>query len=320
MPINLSPNELIRERHFLVTKKEAKQTRSGDTYYQLELSDPTGKVEAKIWGNNLGQCNFDVGKVVELNGKTQEYNGKLSLIIDSCQVVENASAQEFSTITPTLVFDIETVGKKFEELDHKEQDYLLHNLNKDDDEEIAKSKTALWSLFGFVCAIGCYNPHTNKGMVLALTPGEALDLKPESEDYIYKSFATEKELLEEFWKIAESYEKFVTYNGDSFDFPYLVIRSGINRVKVPIQIKKWSEDIIDLQNKFKQSNRSFKLEMLCKAFGVENPKEAGVSGGDVAVLFDQKEYNTIADYVSRDAYSTSKLYLVWKEFMSGEKY
>lgn len=320
MAIKISPNELIRDRHFLVLNKEMKQTRSGDSYYVLELSDSSGKIEAKIWNNNIAHCNFEVGKVIEISGKSQEYNGRVGLIIDSCQVVENEDASGYSPKTPTLVFDIETVGKKFDELDEKEQEYLLNNLSKDDeDKEAAKLKTALWSLFGYVCAIGCFNPDTKKGVVLSLTPGEVQELTPESDNFTYKSFPDEKSLLDEFWKVAESYERFVTYNGDSFDFPYLLIRSGINRVKVPIAFKKWSENVIDLQNKFKQSNRAFKLEMLCKAFGVENPKEAGVSGGDVSTLFEKKEYNTIADYVSRDAYSTSGLYLIWKEYMSGEK-
>ncbi len=323
MAINITPNELIRDRHFLVVSKETKQTKSGDAYYVLELSNSSGKIEAKIWNNNIAHCNFEVGKIIELNGKSQEYNGKVGLIIDSCQVVDNEETANYSPTVPTLVFDIETVGKKFEELDAKEQDYLLNNLLKnDEDKEEAKKKTALFSIFGFVCAIGCYNPGTDRGIVLCLTPGESRELVPESEAYSYECFADEKNLLKRFWEITEKYEKFVTYNGDNFDFPYLIIRSGINRVKVPMAIKKWSDDVIDLQNKIRQGSgqhSAFKLEMLCKAFGVENPKEAGVSGGEVTSLFEKKEYNTIADYVSRDAFSTSRLYLIWKEYMSGEK-
>jgi len=85
-----------------------------------------------------------------------------------------------------------------------------------------------------------------------------------------------------------------------------------------LEIRKWSENFIDLQNKIKQSNRPYKLEFLCKAFGIENPKEEGVHGDAVNQLFDDKDYQKIADYVSRDAFSTSQLYLVWKEFMSGQ--
>ena len=315
MAIKFGANELIRDEHFLVLKKENKQTSKGDIYYQLELSKPEGIIEGKIWNNNIPQCNLEQGKIIEVNGKTQEYNGKISLIIDSCQIVENENSEEYKASIKTMVFDIETVGKKFEELDEVEQDYLLNNLEKaTEDKEEAKKKTGLYSIFGKVCAIGAYNPSSNKGIVLLI--GEK-DLVPEKENYSYKIFANEKDLLTEFWKIAAEYELFVTYNGDTFDFPYLVIRSGINRVKVPFEVKKWGSDkFIDLQTKIRQSH-GFKLEILCKAFGIENPKEAGVHGNDVNDLFDNKDFQKIADYVARDAYSTTQLYLIWKEFMSG---
>jgi 3'-5' exonuclease len=296
-------------------KKEGKKKNKGDLYYQLQLSNKDGIIEAKIWNSNIPQCNLEQGKIIEVDGKTQEYNGNIGIIIDSCQIVNNEEVMDYSPITKTMVFDIETVGKKFEELDEIEQDYLLNNLEKgNEDKEEAKTKTGLYSIFGKVCAIGAFNPGTKKGMVLLL--GEK-ELKPEKENYIYKIFETEKEMLFEFWKISKEYELFVTFNGDNFDFPYLIIRSGINRVKVPFEVKRWESDkFIDLFNKIKQSH-GFKLEMLCKAFGVENPKEKGVHGGDVNKLFDAKDFQKIADYVARDAYSTSQLYMIWKEYMSG---
>jgi DNA polymerase elongation subunit (family B) len=252
--------------------------------------------------------------VAEVNAVAREYNGKITLVINKCTIVESENIADYSPASPTLVFDIETIGKKFEDLDKVEQDYLLNTLEKNEEEETAKKKTGLYSIFGSVCAIGCYSPTSRRGMVLsisnqAITPGK--------KDFEYLIYPDEKSLLEGFWQIAKSYEKFVTYNGESFDFPYLVIRSGINRVKVPITIKKWSDNFIDLQQKIKQ-RYGFKLEMLCKAFGIENPKEAGVHGKDVNDLFEKKEYNKIADYVARDAYSTSLLYDIWRQYMSGE--
>ncbi len=307
-------NESISDRHFLILNKETKKTVKGDDYYLLEISDSTGKYEAKIWGNNFNFCDFEIGKIAEINAVAQEYNGKISLVINRCSKVENENIMDFSPSVPTLIFDIETVGKKFEEMDEIEQDYLLNNLEKDIDNEEAKLKTGLYSIFGMVCAIGCYSPNEKKGKVFLISDSE---LTPEKNDYEYISFVNEKELLEGFWKEVKNYEKFVTYNGENFDFPYLIIRSGINRVKVPIAVKKWSDNFLDLQNKFRQS-RAFKLEILCKAFGIENPKEAGVHGNDVNKLFESKEYNKIADYVARDAYSTTLLYNIWREFMSGE--
>jgi len=317
MAIKFGPNELIRDEHFLVSNQETKQTKVGDTFYVLELSNKDGKIEAKIWNNNIPQCNFELGKIIEVNGKSQEYNGKIGLIIDSCQIVNNEDTKEYSPSVPTLVFDIETLGKKFEELDETEQSYLLNNLEKNtDDKEEAKNKTAVYAIFGTVCAIGAYDVGTKKGFVLSLSTKE---ITPEKENFTYKTFATEKELLEEFWKITPNYEDFVTYNGDGFDFPYLMIRSGVNRVKMPFEIKKWGSDkSIDLATKIRQNGRSFQLEMLCKAFGIKNPKGEGVHGGDVSSLYEAGEFNKIADYVARDATATTELYLIWKEYMSGQ--
>jgi len=90
-------------------------------------------------------------------------------------------------------------------------------------------------------------------------------------------------------------------------------------VKMPFEIKKWGSDkLIDLANKIRQNNRSFQLEMLCKAFGIENPKEKGVHGSEVSELFNNGEFNKIADYVARDAIATAELYLIWKNYMSGQ--
>ncbi|MDD4937471.1 MAG: 3'-5' exonuclease [Candidatus Shapirobacteria bacterium] len=316
MSIKFSPDQLIRDEHFLVLNKEIRQTKNGDNFLILELSNQTGKIEAKVWGNNIPQCQVEIGKVIEVNGKTQEYNGKISLIIDRCQIVLSEEITEYREKTPTLVFDIETVGKKFEELDEREQDYLLNNLEKgEEDKEKAKNKIALYSIFGKVVAIGVWDFEKNKGKVLIISDK---DLVPEKDSYEYFIFKDEKELLKGFWKLTTSFEKFVTYNGDNFDLPYLMIRSGINRIKMPFEIKKWGSDkFIDLANKIRQSH-SFKLEMLCKAFGIENPKEKGVEGSEVTKLFYNGEYQKIADYVARDAYSTNELYKIWKEFMSGE--
>lgn len=318
MAVNLSPNQLLRDEHYLVLNKEVRQTKNGDNFLILELSNQSGKIEAKIWGNNIPQCQVEVGKIIEVNGKTQEYNGKISLIVDSCQIVNSEEIEGYKDKTPTLVFDIETIGKKFEELDNSEQEYLLENLEKNtEDKEDAKKRTALHPIFGSVCAIGGYDINNKTGFVLSLSTKK--DLIPEKENFTYKMFDDEKSLLEEFWIRCKSFEQFVTYNGENFDFPFLMIRSGINRIKIPFEAnKRWSERFIDLQNKLRQNNRAYKLEFLCKAFGIRNPKGEGVHGDQVSELYNAGEFNKIADYVSRDAVATTELYLIWKEFMSGE--
>jgi len=313
---NLKASEKVSDLHCLVKKVDKKTTVKGDFYYDLELSDSSGVIAGKIWNNAMNNCNFEVGKIIEVSGLTQEYKGKLSLILNSCQMVNSEEIADFRANVPTLVFDIETIGKDFEELDGEEQDYLLNNLERTtEDKEEAKKKTAIYSIFGKVCAIGGMDVNAKKGFALILGKGE---LVPENKDFAYYVFDNEKDLLIKFWEIAGKYQLFATFNGTGFDFPYLTIRSGINRVKIPFEMKKYGHDHVDLMTKLNQNNRGYKLEMICKAFGVKNPKAEGVHGGDVGKLFKAEEYNKIADYVSRDAVATSELYAIWKEFLSGE--
>ncbi len=312
----IKAGEKISDLHLLVRKVDKKIARNGKDFYDLELSDKSGVILGKIWEDAIGRCKFEIGKIIEVNGLTQEYGGKVSIIIGSCEIVNSEEIAEFRANIPTLVFDIETVGKDFEELDKEEQDYLLNNLEKNtEDKKEAKNKTGLYSIFGKVCAIGGYDTFSNKGFALVLGKGE---LKPENENFKYHLFENEKDLLIKFWEIANKYELFVTYNGTGFDFPYLIIRSGINRVKINYEMKKYGNDHIDLMTKLNQNNRGYKLEMMCKAFGIRNPKAEGVHGNDVGKLFKVKDYNKIADYVSRDVVATNELYKIWKEYLSGE--
>ena len=318
MVMKFKGNELIRDEHFRVIKKEVRQTKNGADFVLLELGNKDGRIEARIWDNNINQCQVEIGKVIEVNGKSQEYNGTVSLVINSCQIVNSEEIDNYRDESPSLVFDIECVGKKFEELDEKEQDYLVNNLEKNtEDKEEAKKKTGLYSIFGKVCAIAGWDINNEKGKVLIVSDK---DIEAENKDYEYVICKDEKELLEKWWEMSKDYEKFVTYNGDNFDFPYLMIRSGINRVKVPFEIKTWNNEnrFLDLQKKIKQNNRGFKLEMLCKAFGISNPKEEGVDGSEVTNLYNDKEFKKIADYVARDVISTYELYKIWRKFMSGE--
>ncbi|HRT39776.1 MAG TPA: ribonuclease H-like domain-containing protein [Candidatus Woesebacteria bacterium] len=312
----LSANQKINEEHFLVKKVDKKTARNGNNYYDLELNDSTGVIIGRIWDNALPACNFEIGKVIEVSGQTDEYNGKLSLIINACQIVNGEDIANFKTVIPTMVFDLETVGDKFEELDQQQQDYLFNTLEKyEEDKEKSKKRTALYAIFGKICAAGCYNPDKKQGITIVI--GEK-KLCPEKNNFTYIVVKNEKELLEKFWELASKVQRFVTFNGNNFDIPYLIIRSGINRVKIPFEIKKYSQNFIDLEDRLKQNGKPFKLEMLCRVFGIDDPKDKGVTGAEVSNLFYQKKFQQIADYVTRDAVATAELYQIWREYLSGE--
>lgn len=310
-----SPKQRLVSEKFVLRDVQSKKTKKNEDYYILDLMGKDGHINGMVWSDKLAMCEpLKIGAVIAVDGLVQEYRGSVNLVVESSRNTNEAAA----SILPqerTMVFDIECVGKKFDSLEPEEQEYMLTKLERNEpDEEVAKQKTGLYYLFGQVCSIGIYCPETKTGKVLAWSDRELIPEKPE---YEYFSYPDEASLLAAFWKEVENYTRYAGYNNDGFDWPYLVLRSGINKVRVSMPIRQHdSEKWIDLQKIYKQ-NGAFKLEMICRAFGVENPKEEGVSGLHVQELFYEQNYQTIADYVARDAYSTALLYDIYRQYLKG---
>jgi 3'-5' exonuclease len=132
----------------------------------------------------------------------------------------------------TLIFDIETVGEKWEDLDQTSQEVLTRWIDKtakdDDDREAQiedlKDGLGFSPLTGFVVAIGLYDLERKKGVVFYDNKGEGGE-ESTHEGYTLKP-RTEKEMLQDFWDGARQYDTFVTFNGRGFDVPFLALRSG----------------------------------------------------------------------------------------------
>jgi predicted PolB exonuclease-like 3'-5' exonuclease len=174
------------------------------------------------------------------------------------------------------------------------------------------------------------NVETSRGQVLFT----AEDLESVSEPAGPVEFVAcmdESELLTAFWDVARHYESVVTFNGRSFDVPFIYLRSAL--LKVPISRKDWlgyrfqTEPHCDLAEQFTfygvsgrdGAARRFNLDFYCKAFGIESPKSQGVSGLDVNALLAAKCYREIAEYCLRDVKATVLLYQVWKDRLGGIK-
>jgi len=303
---------LVSEK-FVVRDLQSKKTSNGKDFLVLNLVSKEGQINGMVWEDRIPLCQIALGKVHAIDGLVDEYKGGVNLIVDATRTLTD----EPKSVLPTersMVFDIECVGNKYEDLNESQQEYLVKNLGRSEEEEAAKLKTGLFYIFGKVCSIGIYCPETGTGKVMAWSDKE---ITPEKADYSYEIYKTEKELLEAFWKEALEYTRYVGYNCDNFDWPYLIMRSGINKVVVSIPVRRHDgEKWIDLQNIYKQG-QAFKLEQICLAFGVENPKEEGVSGLHVQELFWAGNHQTIADYVARDAYSTSLLYSIYRQYLKG---
>ena len=303
---------------YVVISITVKQTKNGDDFWLVELMNKQGSITGKVWSQALPQATFRVNTVALIEGSTEVYQGAKSIIISRGHTLEDEQLDHYLPAEgiPTLVFDIETVGLKFEELDPDQQSYLIEKLENRSEPEEAAQKTGLHPLFGFVTHIAALSLGKRQGYVFGT--GQA-DITPENPTYSFSHCANEAELLSKFWRLVENHQRFVTYNGHGFDFPFLAFRSAVNKVRVPIELKYNQDSFIDLMSKLRPyPARSYSLAMVTRALGITNPKEEGVSGADVAQLYRSHKHQQIVDYVARDVEATTQLYSVWKQYLAGK--
>jgi len=228
-----------------------------------------------------------------------------------------------------LVFDIETVGEQWSTLDETTQHNLswyLRESSKNDEEYEYEMKElregmGLSPLTGFIVAIGVYDTEREKGAVYFSAPGTKL--KESEEDSITYKPMSEKEMLEQFWKIAAVVNEFVSFNGRGFDAPFLAIRSMVHHV-VPtkdllsnrylsMQRGCTHVDLMDQLTFYGAARFRKSLHLFCRALGIESPKAGGTTGDDVAMLYREEQYLDIARYNAGDLRATAALYKRWQE-------
>jgi len=231
-----------------------------------------------------------------------------------------------------VVFDIETLGEDFDKMDKTTRKALTNWIEKSakDKKEYEKSLADLKEGMGFspltgeIVSLAIVDHDSQKGAVYFQAPGKKIE-EYEKNGIKFKAM-TEKEILENFWKVAKHAEEFVTFNGKSFDIPFVIIRSAINKIKLSknlmsnryLSMQKMGAKHVDLMDELTFYGAVYRrpnLHMCCRAFGIKSPKEDGVDGNEVAGLFKKKEYKKIAEYNLQDVYSTDQLYDYWNQFI-----
>jgi 3'-5' exoribonuclease len=103
---------------YLVTDKQLRANRNGNTYLLLELRDRTGGISARLW--NAGEQTartFDPGDFLHATGKVQLFQGSLQVILNT---VERVEAQKVE-LTDFLPHTDQSIPKLLERL----KGYLL---------------------------------------------------------------------------------------------------------------------------------------------------------------------------------------------------
>jgi len=203
-----------------------------------------------------------------------------------------------------LVFDIETSGAPWEDLPASLQSSLIRKA-KDGGEELARSQLGLSPTTGRIVCIAFQDVQEGRSAAYVLG-----DPARSSEPIYY--CRTEREILEEFYRILAEFRRYVTYNGKNFDVPFILARSAILEVvpgPFPVT-KRYSTsphlDLCELLSSF-GSLRYESLDGWCQAFGIRSPK-SGIDGSQVQTYFEAGRLQEIAEYCLQDVRATAELF------------
>jgi len=232
----------------------------------------------------------------------------------------------------TLIFDIETIGEDFDSLDELSQEALTRWIKKTSRDEQSyeaaleniKGGMGLSPWTGEIISLGLLDYEKDKGAVYFQAPGE--DYGEFEDGKIKFKQMEEGEILEKFWQGAKHYQSFISFNGRSFDVPFLMIRSAVNKVRPSknllsnryLNSQLAGSKHIDLLEQFSFYGAVYRkpsLHLCCRTFGIESPKSGGITGDDVAKLFKNKKYKDIAKYNVGDLVATKKLYEYWRDYI-----
>lgn len=231
-----------------------------------------------------------------------------------------------------LIIDIETIGDNFDDYNQETKDALTHWVDREERDEDGrefalkniKEGLGLSPLTGQIVAIGVLDYEKNLKVVYFQDPTKELQ-EFEEGNTKYKPM-DEKKMLQSFWSGIVGYKEFVTFNGRSFDVPYLMIRSakhGIRPSKNMLSNRYINNqiydakhiDLIDQLSFYGALPRRGNLHMWCRLFGIKSPKTEGVTGGDVNKLFMDGKTVDIAKYNARDLDATKQLYNYWLKYL-----
>jgi len=212
-----------------------------------------------------------------------------------------------------LAVDIETVGENWEEFDEDTQEYLRTRGKSNKTEEEAKDKLALSPGTGKIIAIGMWKPEEGKGGLLLESDEASSEWTNFKENSVIHK-GPEEHILRKFWEYIDSSSigTLVTYNGRSFDGPFLMLRSamyGITPTRTFLGYRYDFSDHCDLGEVISgfRARRMESLDFWCRRTGVGSPKD-DIDGSDVGRVYEEGGIDRIGEYCLRDARCTGQLY------------
>src|SRR5438876_9636586 len=90
----------VVEGVYAVARKRRLRTKSGSAYLALELVDPSGSIEGRVWNDvDLLDARFGEGDAVRVLGRVEKFRDKLQLEVRSLEAAPEADP---AALTPAL--------------------------------------------------------------------------------------------------------------------------------------------------------------------------------------------------------------------------
>jgi 3'-5' exoribonuclease len=111
-PIADLAEDRVVEGVFAVARKQRLRTRTGSPYLALELVDPSGRIEARVWSDvELLESRFDEGDAVRVLGRVERFRDRLQLDL---RTVERAADADPATLVPEARRDLDELDGFFD--------------------------------------------------------------------------------------------------------------------------------------------------------------------------------------------------------------
>ena len=206
-------------------------------------------------------------------------------------------------------------------------------------ERMAEKREMPTDMFAALCpplarvvAVGMLHPQSSHQLVLF--DGSLFGVEMGTEDLRAVEYtgiegraaAGEAVLLQEFMAICagsrgkREIQRYITFNGKGFDLPTLIHRAAIHEIRPAASLlraanaKPWESDLhVDMASAFRfgAATGRYSLEAFALAYGMAKPK-ADSDGSKLGTFVEQKDAESLFQYVMGDVETTAKLYERWR--------
>ena len=193
---------------------------------------------------------------------------------------------------------------------------LIVVLETKGDSAAADKAVALSPLTGEIVSLGMYDIERELGAVYYTSGDDERDFSDESFSYKIRG---ERELLEDWWEGARSYDTFVTFNGHSFTMPFLYHRSAIHKLRSTTEIARqryltkqtlpYHIDLLDELSFYHMMQPCPSLKVLCDAYGIEHE---AMGESERAEIFLKENFRPLALHNAGKLQALRQLYKIWK--------